>query len=127
MKIISSLKNNAKRLKNEIIAISIAFKDRRTPLFSKIIIGLTISYALSPIDLIPDFIPVLGYLDDLIILPLLIVLSIKTIPKQVLIECRKKAKEARPFNKKIGLFSAAFILLIWLGILGFLLLKFIKE
>lgn len=114
MKHIINLKDKAKRLKNEIVTISIAIRDRRTPLMAKIIIGLTISYALSPIDFIPDFIPVIGYLDDLIILPLLIVLSIKLIPEKVLIECREQAKENNRINKKLGIFSAAIIILIWI-------------
>lgn len=67
----------------------IAYADKRTPLTAKILIGLTIGYLLSPIDLIPDFIPIIGFLDDLIIVPLLISLSIKLIPIKVLTEARE--------------------------------------
>jgi Uncharacterized conserved protein len=86
------LKARAEALKNEVLALSLALKNRRTPLLAKILIGLTVSYALSPIDLIPDFIPVLGYLDDLIVLPALIALSIKLIPRDVLADCRARVK-----------------------------------
>ena len=125
MEVLKKLKDNAKKLKNEIVIILLAFKDKRTPIIAKIIIGLTVSYALSPIDLIPDFIPVLGYLDDIIILPLLIILSIKMIPKQVLIECSEMTSKDSPINKKIGIFSAIFIILIWLGLFIAIIIKFI--
>ena len=127
MKLTNKLKEKARHLKNEIIAISLAFKDERTPLIAKIMIGLTISYALSPIDLIPDFIPVLGYLDDLIILPIMIMISIKLIPTDVLLECRIRAKENYKLNKKIGLISAILIVLIWIGLLGLALIAIFGE
>ena len=81
-------------------------------------IGLTISYALSPIDLIPDFIPVIGYLDDLIILPFMILISIKMIPAEVMEECRKRAVEGIRLNKKIGLYTAVVIILLWTLVIG---------
>lgn len=127
MKLLAKLKSNARKLKNEVVIISLAFKDKRTPVIAKVIIGLTISYALSPIDLIPDFIPVVGYLDDLIILPLLIILSIKLIPKQVLTECREKANAENSISKKVGLFSAAFIILIWLTVLGLIIFRLFRK
>jgi uncharacterized membrane protein YkvA (DUF1232 family) len=80
---LNRLKEKTRGIKSNIIAIYLAMKDKRTPLIAKIMIVLTISYAVSPIDLIPDFIPVLGYLDDLIILPIMITISIKLIPKDV--------------------------------------------
>ncbi|MEG0177083.1 YkvA family protein, partial [Anaerorhabdus sp.] len=76
-----NLNEKAKQLKIDIPAIFLCFKSSKTALFPKILAGATIAYALSPIDLIPDFIPVLGYLDDVIILPALIALTIKFIPK----------------------------------------------
>ena len=77
-------------LMKEIPAIVLALKHEKTPLPAKILAGLTVAYALSPIDLIPDFIPFLGYLDDLIILPALIALTVRRIPPDVLAECRQK-------------------------------------
>jgi len=126
MKYISKLKDKAKRLKNEIYAIFLAFKDKRTPIYAKIMIGLTISYALSPIDLIPDFIPIIGYLDDLMILPLMISISIKLIPKYILIDCRNQVKANFQINKNIGIPTAIIIILIWIAILGFIIFRILK-
>ncbi|MCC8099017.1 MAG: DUF1232 domain-containing protein [Clostridiales bacterium] len=77
------LTDRAKRLKSDIPAIFIALKDKNTPFIARLFAGITMGYALSPIDLIPDFIPVLGYLDDVILLPALAALTIKCIPKDV--------------------------------------------
>lgn len=123
MRLIKKLKDKAKELKTEVIAIYLSMRDSRTPVFAKIMIVLTISYAFSPIDLIPDFIPILGYLDDLIILPLMITASIRLIPNEVLVECRIKAKENIQVNKKLGIYSAIFIILLWIGVIVFVLSK----
>lgn len=79
-----NLKENAKTIKKMIPALWIAMKKKETPILAKLFAILTLGYALSPIDLIPDFIPVIGYLDDLILLPLLIYVTIKLIPKHIL-------------------------------------------
>ena len=113
-----NIKQQAKKLKLEVSTLALALKDRRTPIVAKIMIALTISYALSPVDLIPDFIPVLGYIDDLIILPLMIFISLKLIPKSILDECREKVKNDSELNKKSGIFAAIVIVLIWLGLTG---------
>jgi len=103
------LKARAEALKNEVLALSLALKDRRTPLLAKILIGLTVSYALSPIDLIPDFIPVLGYVDDLIVLPALIAISIRLIPPAVLADCRARVKDGYTNeNQKTGSLDCAY-------------------
>ncbi|MBQ0072320.1 MAG: DUF1232 domain-containing protein [Spirochaetales bacterium] len=98
----SRLKEKARALKQDIPALFLALKDRRTPWYAKALAALAVGYALSPIDLIPDIIPVLGYLDDLLLLPLLAFLAIKSIPKDVLSECREKGeslwKEGKPKN-----------------------------
>lgn len=103
-----------------------ALKDKRTPIIAKLIIGLTISYALSPVDLIPDFIPVLGYIDDLIILPVMIIISIKLIPKQVLDDCRERVTNDIKLNKRLGIFSAIVIVLIWILLTVLIIYKIIK-
>jgi len=126
MRLFYRIKQKAKRLKIEIMAISLALKDKRTPLIAKLMIGITISYALSPIDLIPDFIPVLGYLDDLIILPVLIIITIKLIPKEVLIDCRNRVNTEDKLNKKFGIYSAIIIVLIWVSVIGFIIYKIVK-
>lgn len=87
-----NLKERAKELKADIPTVFLALKHRKTPILAKIISVVTVGYALSPIDLIPDFIPVLGYLDDVILLPALIALTIKLIPDDVWTECREKSE-----------------------------------
>lgn len=83
MSLSERLRNRARSLKADIPAVFLALKDRETPLPAKLLAGITVAYALSPIDLIPDFIPVLGYLDDLILLPVLVALTIRLIPQEV--------------------------------------------
>jgi len=123
---LNRLKSKVKKLKTEIQVLSIAYSDPRTPWTAKLLIGLTVGYLLSPIDLIPDFIPVLGILDDLILVPLLITASIKLIPNRVLEEARMKAIENPKRMKKNNWFVAIFILLLWL-ILIYSLYSFFKE
>jgi uncharacterized membrane protein YkvA (DUF1232 family) len=96
-------------------------KHKETPWDVKALAGLTIAYALSPIDLIPDFIPVLGYLDDLIILPLLITLTIKLIPKDIWKECEEEAKELWKDSKPKKCVYAIPIIIFWLVITGIIL------
>ncbi len=110
---IISWKTQAKRLRNEIHALYFATKDPRTPWYAKVLAALIIGYALSPIDLIPDFIPVLGYLDDLIIVPAGIALLIKIIPNGVLQECREKA-HSQPISIRRNWVAGTIIILVWL-------------
>lgn len=102
----------AKALKRDVVALWIAARDARVPLSAKITAGAVAAYALSPVDLIPDFIPALGYLDDLIIVPLGIMLAIRLVPADLMREFRMEAAErsGRP-TSRIGL---AVILAIWL-------------
>ena len=87
-----SLKDKANQLKTDIPAVFLALKDKKTPWYAKVFAALTVAYALSPIDFIPDFIPFLGYLDDLIILPLLVAFTVKFIPADVFTEYKAKAE-----------------------------------
>lgn len=111
------IKEWAKRIKSEIALLALASKHRDTPWYVKGAILFTIGYALSPIDLIPDFIPVLGYLDDLILLPLMIMGCIHLIPKVVMDECRMKNQnmEVEPLKKR-WIYGIP-ILLIWILII----------
>ena len=93
-------KNSVKKIKSDIPALFFALKEKETPVVAKIMAGITVAYALSPIDLIPDFIPILGYLDDFILLPLLIALTVKLIPKAILETSRLKAEEMS--NKRLS-------------------------
>lgn len=120
-----SLKERARQLKTDIPAVFMAFKHKQTPLLAKMLAGLIVIYALSPIDLIPDFIPVLGLLDDLILLPFLITITIKMIPKHVLAECREQAKglwEGK--NPKRWVFAIPF-LLVWGMLIYWIVANFI--
>lgn len=87
------LKERAKQLKTDLPAICLALKDPDTPLAAKLLAGITVGYALSPIDLIPDFIPVIGYLDDVILLPMLVAATIRLIPKEVVERNRKVSED----------------------------------
>ena len=119
MKLIRTLKEKAKKLKLETAAVYFAFTDKRTPLFAKAFLFLVLCYVLSPIDLLPDFIPILGLLDDLLLMPLFMMLAIKMIPENIMKDSREKAVKAG-INKKIGLLGAALFMLIWIivAILG---------
>jgi uncharacterized membrane protein YkvA (DUF1232 family) len=91
-KLFEKIKTKANELKYNVSALYIAYKRKDVPVCAKIAIAITVGYALSPVDLIPDFIPVLGYIDDIIIVPLLVILSIKLIPKEIMNECKEEAK-----------------------------------
>ena len=117
-----NLKEQAKKLKTDIPAIFFALKDKDTPILAKIFAGVTVAYALSPIDFIPDFIPVLGYLDDLILLPTFVALTVKFIPKDVL-ERNRKLAETMWSEKSAGKWYYALpIILIWVLIIALILI-----
>jgi len=110
---ITSWKTRAKRLRNEIHALYLAARDPRTPWYAKVLAAFIIGYALSPIDLIPDFVPVLGYLDDLVIVPAGITLLIRLVPAGVLQECREKA-QSQPMSMRRNWIAGIIIVLFWL-------------
>jgi uncharacterized membrane protein YkvA (DUF1232 family) len=109
---IELLKIKAGEMKRQVSALYYAAQDKRVGWLPKIIIGVTVLYALSPIDLIPDFIPVLGYLDDLIIVPALIALAMRLIPKEV-IEDAKKRLESEPVSLKKNWTFAVIFIALW--------------
>lgn len=119
-------KKRAEQLKTETYTLFIAFKDPRVPWYAKVFVGCIVGYAFSPIDLIPDFIPVLGYLDDLILLPLGITLALRMIPAKVLKECRTKAKEILNKNIHKNWTAALVIITIWLLIITFLIVAVVR-
>ncbi len=112
---IENWKRRAKELKIEVYALYLAYKDPRVPLFVRIFVALVVGYAFSPIDLIPDFIPVLGYLDDLIIVPTGIAIALKLIPADVMTECREKSRAVAAQGKPINKIAAIVIVGIWLA------------
>lgn len=112
-----NLKERAKKLKTDIPTIFLALKDKDTPVIAKIFAGITVVYALSPIDLIPDFIPVIGYLDDVILLPAFVALTIRFIPKEILERNRKLSENLWESGKPKHWYYTIPILLIWIFIL----------
>ncbi|GGD84065.1 DUF1232 domain-containing protein [Rhizobium anhuiense] len=120
MQLISKAKLWAKSLKRDIVALWFAARDPRVPWHAKTVAGTVAAYALSPIDLIPDFIPVLGYLDDLLIVPLGIMLAIRLVPVEVMIELRTEA--AKRIERPSSRLGMIFILAVWLACIIFLAL-----
>lgn len=121
-----TIKERAAALKRDIPAVFLALRRPETPFAAKIAAGLAVAYALSPVDIIPDFIPVLGYLDDLVILPVLVEFAIRLIPPAVLEDCRAKAdglwKDGRPKHW----YYAIPILLLW-GLVLYLILRAVLQ
>jgi uncharacterized membrane protein YkvA (DUF1232 family) len=107
----SSWREKAEQLKNETYALYLAFRDPGVPWYAKVFIAGIVGYALSPIDLIPDFIPVIGYLDDPVIVPAGVYLALKMIPAEVLGECRMKAKTEAMESKSKWLIAGIIILI----------------
>lgn len=116
-----NLKERAKKLKRDIPAIYLALKDKDTPVIAKIFAGITVVYALSPIDLIPDFIPVLGYLDDIILLPMLAALTIRCIPADIMEKNRQQAEKLWENGKPEKWYYAVPVVLFWIIIFGLIL------
>lgn len=123
---ISTVKDWARSLKRDVVALWFACKDARTPRWAKAVAVFTVGYALSPIDLIPDFIPVLGFVDDAIILPGLIWLVLRIIPPDVMADCREKAEHwlMAGHRKPVSRWGAAAIIALWLAIGTWLWLSF---
>lgn len=122
-----TLRERAKKLKSDIPAVLLCLRHKKTPLIAKIIAGITIAYALSPIDLIPDFIPVLGYLDDMILLPALVALTIRLIPSEVYEECREKSRDMWKDGKPKKWYFAIPIVIFWLIILFVILRQHLTK
>ncbi len=125
MTIIARLKQWARHVKQDVVAVYFAARDSRTPLHVRYLAIAIAAYALSPIDLIPDFIPIIGYLDDLLIVPLGLLLVIRLLPPQVLFDAREKANAvlARPRS----LVAAAIFIGIWIVCIGLLYLWFMQD
>jgi len=125
MLIIDALKTKARALKRNLTALFYVSKSPEIGWLPRVIIFVTLGYALSPVDLVPDFIPVLGYLDDLIIVPALIMLSLSLIPSEVWDAARRKAESDPPCLRKNWGFGILFIL-IWVGLIFSLVLSFFR-
>lgn len=112
----ANLREKATRLKQELYALYLASRHPGVPWYVKVFVICIVAYALSPIDLIPDPIPVLGYLDDLLLLPLGIYLALKMIPEEVLTECRQKAATTRARLSRNWI-AAAIVVLVWISVM----------
>jgi len=114
LSIVAEFKERVRHLEGETFALYLAARHPQTPWYAKVFVAGIVAYALSPIDLIPDFVPVLGYLDDLILIPLGIVVAIKLIPQRVLAECRARAQTAMAGDRPVSRAAAAVIIGIWI-------------
>jgi uncharacterized membrane protein YkvA (DUF1232 family) len=111
---IGRLERWARRLKVEVYALYLAYKDPRVPWYARVFAAVVVGYAFSPLDLIPDPIPVLGYLDDLILIPLGIALAIRMIPPPILAECREEAREAK--DGPVSKVAAVVVIAVWIAL-----------
>lgn len=115
----------ARALKQDVVAVYFAARDKRTPTLARCLAFLTAAYALSPIDLIPDFIPIIGYLDDLVLVPMGIYFTLKMLPKPVLNDARYKAKQ---LSQKPKSYTTAFVIvLLWLTLISLLALHWLLK
>jgi uncharacterized membrane protein YkvA (DUF1232 family) len=123
-----NLKQTVKELISKVSALYLALKRKDTPLIAKIAAGIAVGYALSPIDLIPDFIPILGYLDDILLLPLLIRVSIKLMPKPIMEECESQAAGLWEKGRPKKWHYAIPVIAIWAIVIGLIVYKiFVRD
>ncbi|WP_308635522.1 YkvA family protein [Paenibacillus silvisoli] len=113
---LTRLKTMAKKLKANLMMMYLAYRDPRVPWFAKVFAICVVAYAFSPVDLIPDFIPVLGYLDDLILVPLGVYIALRLFPKDVLEEYRAKAEERRKLGKPKNWITGALFVAVWIAL-----------
>ncbi|MED4025597.1 YkvA family protein [Priestia megaterium] len=126
---INQLKQWAKKLKKQLFILYLAYKDERVSWYTKVFTACVVAYAFSPIDLIPDFIPVLGYIDDIIIVPLGVMLALKMLPISVIEDCTIKAEELIQNEKPQNWVAGSIIIVVWLLILMwscFIVFKFLN-
>ncbi len=115
-------KQKARALKRQVLALYFAYRDPRTPWHARAFAALVVAYAFSPIDLIPDFVPVLGYLDDLVLVPLGVWLALKMVPAQVMADCQARAEAGLGEAKGRFKFMAVIIVALWLLVLALVIL-----
>lgn len=115
---IQTLRQKSRDLKSWMLALYLAYRDPRVPWYARLFVICVVAYAFSPIDLVPDFVPVLGYLDDLILIPIGIWLAMRMIPRPVLDECRERAQAIIAQEKPTNRVAAAVIVAVWLLLAG---------
>ena len=116
MPILEDLKRRAHRLKAEVLALYLAARHPDTPWHAKLLVAGIVAYALSPIDLIPDFVPILGYLDDLVLIPLGIFIAVRLIPPEILAECRATAAQTLSNGRPVSRIAGAVIVGLWIAL-----------
>ena len=116
MLLLEALKQRARRLKAETFALYLAARHPGTPWYAKLVVVGIVAYAVSPIDVIPDFVPILGYLDDLVLLPMGIALAIKMIPPDVWLECRARAQGVMLHGRPASYVAGAVIIVLWIAL-----------
>jgi uncharacterized membrane protein YkvA (DUF1232 family) len=121
MVIIMSLSAKIKEISMKITQVYVSIKSKKTPWYAKVVGVTAVTYALSPIDLIPDFIPIIGYLDDLIVLPILIAVTIKLIPKQLWIGFEEEAKHIWKDGKPAKWHYAIPVVLVWIAVIAIII------
>lgn len=119
-------KLTARRLNTEVYALYLAYRDPRTPLYARVFTACVVGYAFSPIDLIPDFIPILGYLDDLLLIPIGIKVAVGMIPSEVMKDCREKANHLFPDGKPVSWVAAVVVVLVWLVLAALVVWKILQ-
>lgn len=117
----SGFKVKVKKIKKELGALYLAYKRPDVPFYAKLVSILVVGYALSPIDIVPDFIPILGYLDDLILLPMGIAFAIKLIPKDIMEECRQQSENIFKEGKPKNWIAGGIIASLWVVIFAYIL------
>lgn len=124
MGFVDRLQQTARRLKTEISVLGVVYRDSRTPWFAKAVIFLVIAYSLSPIDIIPDFVPILGYLDDLVLVPLGIALAIRLVPQDVYADARARVANQPEETGISGWWFGVLIIVLWVVFIGWLIWNF---
>ncbi|MBB3045899.1 uncharacterized membrane protein YkvA (DUF1232 family) [Litorivivens lipolytica] len=119
---LSTLKARAQQLKQHTLTVYFAARDPRTPFFVRVLAVLVAAYALSPIDLIPDFIPVIGYLDDIVIIPLGLAAVVRLTPPAVLASARAQAQQTA--SRPVSYSAAVFVVVVWLAV-GWLIIRWV--
>ena len=109
-----SWKRRAKQLRSETYSLYLAYKDPRVPWYAKVFAACLVGYVFSPIDLIPDFIPVVGLLDELVVVPVGVILARKMIPDEVLADCRRKSREVMREGRPVNYVAAIVVIAVWL-------------
>lgn len=114
---VARLEERARALRREVHALALAFVHPRTPWYARLYLGLVVAYVLSPIDLIPDFIPVLGHLDEILLAPLFLALALRLVPPSVMAECRSRAADPQT-ERRLGKRGGLLVAVLWVAVIA---------